>query len=72
MPILILWTKALRCKGLYIKRAIFFPLIVDSEYILIASFLPLFMAEFLFSLCFTGRGKGAFVDKLITLIGACE
>ena len=68
MPILILWTKALSCRRVYIKRAIF----VYEEYRLIASFLPLFMAGFVFSRCFTGRVNGDFGDKSITLIGTCE
>ena len=65
-----LFAKSSRCRRLEIKCAIILPIIVDVEYILIASFLPLFMVGFVFSCCLIGLVKGDFGDESITLIGA--
>ena len=46
MSLLRLWNKASRGRRLNIKRVILFPLIVYSVYLLIDSFLPLFLAGF--------------------------
>ena len=68
MPVFMIWTKASMCRWLYIKSAI----LVYEEYIMIASFLPLVMAVFVFSRCLTLRVKGDFSYELILLVGACE
>ena len=65
-----LFAKASWCRRLEIKCAIILPIIVDVEYILIASFLLLFMVGFVFSCCLIGLLKRDFGDELITLIGA--
>lgn len=70
MLIFKLWTKASRCRRFNIKLAIIFPTIVYLKYILMVSALPLLMVGFLFSCYLTGRGKGDFGDKLITLVGS--
>ena len=72
MLIFKLWTKASRCIPFNIKRAILFPIIVYTEYILMVSALPLLMVGFLFSCYLTGRGKGDFGDESITLIGSAS
>ena len=45
---------------------------IYAEYIVIGSFLLLFMAGFVFSRCLTLRLKVDFSYELILLVGACE
>jgi hypothetical protein len=68
MLIFKLWTKESRCRRFNIKLAVIFPTIVYAEYILMVSTMTLFMVGFVFSYFLTGRGKGAFGDKSITLV----
>ena len=57
MPLLILWRRTLRGKRLNIKRIIFFQLIVYAAYVLIYSFMPLFMVGFVIWLLYIWTGK---------------
>ena len=60
MPLLRLWRKTLRGKRLNLKRVIFFPLIVYSAYLLLDSFMPLFMVGFVIWLLYNWTGKRRF------------
>jgi len=57
MPLLKLWKKTSRGRRLNIKRFILFPLIVYSAYVLIDSFIPLFMLGFVLWLLYSWIGK---------------
>ena len=60
MPLLKLWNKASRGRRLNIKRVMFFPLIVYSAYLLLDSFMPLFMVGFVIWLLYNWTGKRKF------------
>ena len=60
MTLLRLWRKTLRGKRLNLKRVIFFPLIVYSAYLLLDSFMPLFMVGFVIWLLYNWAGKRSF------------
>ena len=60
MSLLKLWKQASRGRRLNIKRVILFPLIVYSMYLLIDSFMPLFMAGFVIWLLYNWTGKRRF------------
>jgi hypothetical protein len=60
MSILKLWSKASRGRRLNIKRVILFPFIVYVAYILIDSFMPLFMVGFIVWLLYNWTGKRRF------------
>ena len=55
-----LWTKASRGRRLNIKRVIFFPVIIYSAYVVIDSFMPLFMVGFVVWLLYNWSGKRRF------------
>ena len=55
--------KLSRGRRLNIKRVIFFPLIVYSTYLLLDSFMPLFMVGFEIGCYITGLVKGDFGDE---------
>ena len=57
MPLLRLWKKRSRGRRLNIKRVILFPVIVYAAYILIDSFMPLFMIGFVIWLLYSWTGK---------------
>ena len=69
MLILKLWAKISRGRRLNIKRVIFFSIIVYAAYVLMDSFLPLFVIGFVVWLFITGLLKIDFGDDPITLIG---
>ena len=52
--------KLSRGRRLNIKRVIFFPLIVYSTYLLLDSFMPLFMVGFVIWLLYNWTGKRRF------------
>ena len=52
-----LWTKASRGRRLNIKRVIFFPVIIYAAYVVIDSFMPLFMVGFVVWLLYNWSGK---------------
>ena len=52
-----LWTKASRGRRLNIKRVIFFPLIIYATYVVIDSFMPLFMVGFVVWLLYNWTGQ---------------
>ena len=56
MPLLKVWNKASKGRRLNIKRVIFFPLIVYAAYILIDSFMPVFMVGFVVWLLYKWTG----------------
>ena len=60
MPFIKLWRRASRGRRLNIKRVIFFPLIVYSAYLLLDSFMPLFMVGFVIWLLYNWTGKRKF------------
>ena len=60
MPFIKLWRRASRGRRLNIKRVIFFPLIVYSAYLLLDSFMPLFMVGFVIWLLYNWTGKSKF------------
>ena len=70
MLIFKLWTKESRCRRFHIKRANTSQQSFIQSIFLMVSALPLLMVGFLFSCYLTGRGKGDFGDKLITLVGS--
>ena len=55
-----LWTKASRGRRLNIKRVIFFPVIIYAAYVVIDSFMPLFMVGFVVWLLYNWSGKRRF------------
>ena len=55
-----LWTKASRGRRLNIKRVIFFPVIIYAAYVVIDSFMPLFMIGFVAWLLYNWSGKRRF------------
>tara|TARA_Y100001968_G_C18994520_1_gene542991 strand:+ start:195 stop:380 length:186 start_codon:yes stop_codon:yes gene_type:complete len=57
MSLLRLWNKASRGRRLNIKRLILFPLIVYTAYVLIDSFMPLFMVGFVVWLLYSWLDK---------------
>ena len=57
MPLLKLWNKASRGRRLNIKRVVLFPVIVYAAYILIDSFMPLFMIGFIIWLLYSWMGN---------------
>ncbi len=57
MPLLKLWKQASKGRRLNIKRVLLFPLIVYSVYLLIDSFMPLFMVGFMIWLLYNWTGK---------------
>ena len=57
MPLLRLWRKTSRGRRLNIKRVILFPLIVYLAYLLLDSFMPLFMVGFVIWLLYNRTGK---------------
>ena len=60
MSLLKLWKQASRGRRLNIKRVMFFPLIVYSAYLLLDSFMPLFMVGFVIWLLYNWTGKRKF------------
>ncbi len=60
MPLLKLWKQASRGRRLNIKRVIFFPLIVYAAYLLLDSFMLLFMVGFVIWLLYNMTGKRRF------------
>ena len=60
MPFIKLWRRASRGRRLNIKRVMFFPLIVYSAYLLLDSFMPLFMVGFVIWLLYNWTGKRKF------------
>ncbi len=60
MPFVRLWTKASRSRRLNIKRIILFPVIVYAAYVLIDSFMPLFLVGFVVWLLYNWTGKRRF------------
>ena len=57
MSLLRLWKKASRGRRLNIKRVVLFPFIVYAAYMLIDSFMPLFMIGFIIWLLHSWTGK---------------
>ena len=57
MPLLRLWKKKSRGRRLNIKRVILFPVILYAAYILIDSFMPLFMIGLVIWLLYSWTGK---------------
>ena len=57
MPLLRLWKKTSRGRRLNIKRVILFPIILYAAYILIDSFMLLFMIGFVIWLLYSWTGK---------------
>ena len=57
MPLLRLWKKTSRGRRLNIKRVILFPVILYAAYILIDSFMPLFMIGLVIWLLYSWTGK---------------
>ena len=57
MPLLKLWKQASRGRRFNIKRLIFFPLIVYAAYLLLDSFIPLFMVGFVIWLLYNWTGQ---------------
>ena len=57
MPLLRLWRRTSRGRRLNIKRVMLFPLIVYSAYLLLDSFMPLFMVGFVIWLLYNWTGK---------------
>ena len=57
MPLLKLWKQVSRGRRLNIKRAIFFPLIVYAVYLLLDSFMLLFLVGFVIWLLYNWTGK---------------
>ena len=60
MPLLKLWKHVSRGRRLNIKRVMCFPLIVYSAYLLLDSFMPLFMVGFVIWLLYNWTGKRRF------------
>ncbi|WP_269625095.1 hypothetical protein [Prochlorococcus marinus] len=60
MPFIKLWRRTSRGRRLNIKRVMFFPLIVYSAYLLLDSFMPLFMVGFVIWLLYNWTGKRKF------------
>ena len=60
MPFIKLWRRTSRGRRLNIKRVMFFPLIVYSTYLLLDSFMPLFMVGFVIWLLYNWTGKRKF------------
>ena len=60
MPFIKLWKQASRGRRLNIKRVMFFPFIVYSAYLLLDSFMPLFMVGFVIWLLYNWTGKRKF------------
>ena len=60
MPLLKLWRRTLRGKRLNTKRVILFSVIVYAVYILIDSFMPIFMLGFVIWLLYNWTGKSRF------------
>jgi len=60
MPLLRLWKRTSRGRRLNIKRVILFPLIVYAAYMLIDSFMPLFVVGFVVWLLYSWTGKKRF------------
>ena len=60
MPLLKLWRRTSRSRRLNLKRVILFPIIVYATYILIDSFMPLFMVGFVIWLLYNWTGKMRF------------
>ena len=52
-------------RPLNIKRVIFFPLIVYAAYLLLDSFMPLFMVGFVIGCSITGLVEGGFGDEAL-------
>ena len=57
MPPLKLWTKASRGRRLNIKRVLLFPVIIYTAYVLMDSFMPLFMVGFVVWLLYNWIGQ---------------
>ena len=60
MPFIKLLRRTSRGRRLNIKRVMFFPLIVYSAYLLLDSFMPLFMVGFVIWLLYNWTGKRKF------------
>ena len=60
MPFIKLWRRTSRGRRLNIKRVMVFPLIVYSAYLLLDSFMPLFMVGFAIWLLYNWTGKRKF------------
>ncbi len=60
MPLFKLWKQASRGRRLNIKRVIFFPLIVYAAYLLLDTFMPLFLVGFVIWLLYNWTGKRSF------------
>ncbi len=60
MPLLRLWKKKSRGRRLNIKRVILFPVILYAAYILIDSFMPLFMIGFVIWLLYSWTGNSRY------------
>ena len=60
MPLLRLWRRTTSGRRLNIKRVILFPVIVHAAYILIDSFMPVFMIGFVIWLLYNWTGKRRF------------
>ena len=60
MPFIKLWRRTSGGRRLNIKRVMFFPLIVYSAYLLLDSFMPLFMVGFVIWLLYNWTGKRKF------------
>ena len=60
MPFIKLWRRTSRGGSLNLKRVMFFPLIVYSAYLLLDSFMPLFMVGFVIWLLYNWTGKRKF------------
>ena len=57
MPLIRLWRRISRGRRLNIKRVILFPVIVYAAYVLIDSFIPLFIFGFVIWLLYNWTGK---------------
>ena len=57
MRLLRLWKKTSRGRRLNIKRIFLFPVIFYEAYILIDSFIPLFMIVCVFGYCIAGKAR---------------
>ncbi len=60
MPLLKQWKHASKGRRLNIKRVIFVPLIVYATYLMLDSFIPLFMVGFVIWLLYNWTGKRKF------------
>ena len=69
MAFIKLWSRTSRGRRLNIKRVMFFPLIVYSVYLLVDSFMPLFMVGFVIWLLYNWTSKKNSGDKPIRFKG---